>query len=176
MSWTKIAQLGFAALAASLLVSPAAMATNSAIDEYIEHFPSGGKEKPSSELGRGGGKLSPGARQDLSALGPDGAAAAALAEQGLPASAVKSETDSGKGDGGGGAAGKGSGPGGAGSGGAGGAAGADDDTGSGVGNLISELVSSGSGGGLGPGLPAGLGFAVLGAGLILIARRRGTLG
>jgi hypothetical protein len=83
-----------ATLAAALLALPAAAHAqevppgNSGVDQYLENLPGPGGDKPSNDVGGGGGggggNLPPGVAEDLEAQGPNGAAAAALAEQTVP--------------------------------------------------------------------------------------------
>lgn len=158
------------ALLALAVVAASAGATTSSIDEYVEHVPAGGKDRPSGKVKRGDPKDLPrAARQELSERGEVGQRTLELAAGGIPGD--KDGRGSGKGsgteDGGSGSAGAG----GSGSGGSE-VLEAAGDSGSGVGNAIGEIIGVRPGG-LGVVLPASLGLTALGAGLLLLARRRG---
>lgn len=151
---TPLALLLLAGLPGSALAAP-----GSAIDEYQEHVPGGGRDRPSDEIGSGSGSgpstLPPGALQALQAEGADGAAAARLAEATGP--------DAGRdGDGANGAQS---------------ASGSEDDAGGAIGEVLDQLFGGGAGeageDGMGILLPLILGLSALAALVFVLMRRRG---
>ena len=152
-----------------LLALPAAAHAqdNSAEDEYTEHVPGGGGDKPSDNPGGGHGNgdaLPPGSEQDLQELGADGEAAANLAQATAPKGRGAGEQDasdkeSSDAQGGGSAAGGSEGDGGL----------SVDD-----GNPVVDVLNVASGDdGMGIVLPLILGLSLLAGIGFLLSRRRG---
>jgi hypothetical protein len=132
---------------------------NSGVGQYTENVPGAGGDKPSDDLGGGSGSggsgsgsagsdagLPPGTADALESQGPDGQAAANLAQA----------TSPGRGEDGADRAG-------------GDAPGADD--GSAIGDVIGQLGASDSGG-MGIALPIVLGLSLVAAAVLVLARRR----
>jgi hypothetical protein len=173
------------AASVTLLAAPPSLAQdqiappgNAGVDEYLETVPSAeGNRRPrvnEDAPQRSRPAVPQGARQKLEDLGADGQAAAELAEQGAPETpAGASGGSTGRGDASGGDASGGDAPGadepgGSVAGSAESLSGARGD--SGVGAVVGRTVV-GEDGGLGVALPLILGISLLGAVLLLVARR-----
>jgi hypothetical protein len=148
---------------------------NSGVDEYQESVPSADGNRPSKDHpdGGSGGGLTAAQKRKLDKLGPDGQAAAALADSTAPGAA--DSTGSGSGSGGSGTGGSGSGASGSssGSGSGSGAASIDDDPRYAAPSVADAFSRAAAGsGGMGAALPALLVVTVLGGAAWLILRRR----
>lgn len=143
------------ALALTAIPASAVAQDNAAVDEYTESVPGGGGDTPSNRDPQGGGSpLPPSVVESLEQAGPDGAAAATLAQSsggpgqsddqaGSLASSSSHGDRSGSSEGG-------------------------------FGSAVTELLDPGSDSGLGVWLPIILGVAFLAAIAFTVIRRRGS--